>query len=306
MELASQYGNILSVSEYYMMQGPNLAREKRASRKSASRGKFLGSIFWHMRFRRKIILKNLDIAFPDHDLQWKKKIGKKCFQSIGSVLFEFFRLPGYFRDGTLDNILVIDKGKELLEKYRDSGAILITCHLGNWELAGARISAGGHKLTALAYRQKNSMVHKLMRKIRSSYKVDAVYHRDSIRPFLAKLKEREFICFLADQNTTPEKGIFVDFFGKQAVVVDLPAKLSVKMKKPILFFCAWYDEDSHLYHMEFEELKSEYELNQKQDVEKIVKLYTNRIEKAIREHPEQYLWFHKRWKTRPGSESNIY
>ncbi|PJB82419.1 MAG: lipid A biosynthesis acyltransferase [Acidobacteria bacterium CG_4_9_14_3_um_filter_49_7] len=283
-----------------------MGNTKKTSRKSVRRGKLLGSIFWHIRFRRKIILKNLNIAFPNKNLQWKKTIGKKCFQSIGSVLFEFFRLPVYFRDDKLDNILVVDKGQDLLEKYKDTGAILITCHLGNWELAGARISAWGHKLTALAYRQKSNIVHKYMHKIRSSYKMNVVYHRDSMRPFLATLKRREFIGFLADQNTTPEKGIFVNFFGKQAIVVDLPAKLSVKMKRSILFFCACYDEKDHMYHMELEELKSDQELNEKGDVEKIVRMYTDRIEEAIRQHPEQYLWFHKRWKTRPDSESNIY
>jgi len=125
----------------------------------------LGDIFWHFRFRRKVILKNLNIAFPDKDLKWKKSIGKKCFQSIGSVLFEFFRLPSYFSTGKLNKILVIDKGKELLEKYRDTGAVLVSCHLGNWEIAGAMISAMGHKLSVLAYRQKNNTVHKLMHRI---------------------------------------------------------------------------------------------------------------------------------------------
>ncbi|MCK5878809.1 MAG: lipid A biosynthesis acyltransferase [Holophagae bacterium] len=279
---------------------------KRTSRKSVRRGKLLGRIFWHIRFRRKIILKNLDIAFPDKDLQWKKAIGKKCFQSIGSVLFEFLRIPFYFRNNKLDEILVIEKGEDLLEKYRDTGAILVTCHLGNWELAGPGISAKGHKLTVLAYRQKNNITHKFMHKIRTSCGMKVVYHRESMRPFIATLKRGEFIGFLADQNTTLERGIFVNFFGKKAIAVDLPAKLAVKLKKPILFFYTCYDENDRLYHMELEEIKSDHEQNDKKDVEKLVRAYTNKIETTICRYPEHYLWFHKRWKTRPASESDVY
>ncbi|NOY23849.1 MAG: lysophospholipid acyltransferase family protein [Acidobacteria bacterium] len=127
-----------------------------------------------------------------------------------------------------------------------------------------------------------------------------------MRPLFATLKRNEFIAFLADQNTTDERGIFVDFFGKQAIAVDLPAKLAAKMQKPILFFCAFYDKKDHLYHMELEELKSKDEMNNKDNVKGIVRTYTDKIEETIRQHPEQYLWFHKRWKTRPGNESQVY
>lgn len=279
---------------------------KKASRKSVRKGKLLGSVFWYTRFRRQIILKNLNIAFPDKDLKWKKSIGKKCFQSIASVLFEFLRLPSYFRDGKLGDILIIEKGEELLEKYKNTGAILVSCHFGNWELAGAVISARGHKLSALAYKQKNDKIHKFMHKTRTSCGMKVVYHRDSMRPLLATLKQGEFIAFLADQNTNLERGIFVDFFGKKAIAVDLPAKLAVKMKKPILFFYACYDKNDRLYHMELEELKSDHELNEKNDIEKLVRKYTNKIETTICRYPEHYLWFHKRWKTRPENEVSIY
>ncbi|NOZ12115.1 MAG: lysophospholipid acyltransferase family protein [Acidobacteria bacterium] len=279
---------------------------QKISETAMKKGRFLGTILWKCRFRREIILKNLHIAFPEKNMKWKQNVGKKCFQSIASVLFQFMKLPACFHSGELDEILKLEKGEELLDKYREQGAVLVSCHLGNWELAGARISASGNKVTALAYRQKNNRVHRYMHKIRTSCNMDVVYHRDSMRPLISKLKQGEFIAFLADQNTTSERGIFVDFFGKTAIAVDLPAKLAVKLKKPLLFFCAVYDEKDHQYHMRIEELKSDSEMNRPEDIERIVTLYTARIEKAIRQHPEQYLWFHKRWKTRPGTESSVY
>jgi len=283
-----------------------MSKIRKTSAKAIRKGKILGSVLWHAHFRRKIILKNLNIAFPDKDLHWKKSIGKRCFQSIASVLFEFLKLSSYFCDNKLDSILVIDKGRELLEQHRDTGAIIVSCHLGNWELAGAMISSMGIKLSVLAYRQKNGWVHNFMHKIRTTCKMAPIYHRDSMRPLISTLKQNKFIAFLADQNTTAKKGIFVNFFSKPAIAVDLPAKLAVKMKKPLLFFCNIYNEKDHMYHMELEELKSDQELNEKGDVEKIVRMYTDRIEEAIRQHPEQYLWFHKRWKTQPESEPGVY
>ncbi len=279
---------------------------KKESKKSIRNGRILGNFFWYIRFRRKIIMKNLDIAFPEQNRKWKKKTGKRCFQSIASVLFEFLKLPDYFTSGKLNQILVIDKGANILEKYRNTGAVLISCHLGNWEIAGAMISALKCKLSVLAYRQKNEKVHRFMHKIRTSCGMDVIYHRNSIRPLFTKLKENEFIGFLADQNTTVERGIFVDFFGKEAIAVDLPAKLAIRTKKPILFFYACYNEDDGMYHMELEELKGPDELNKKENLEEIVRIYTEKIEETIRQHPECYLWFHKRWKTRPTHDSAVY
>ncbi len=284
-----------------------LLYDKKLNRnKALKRGEFLGSLFWKTGIRKKVVLRNLEIAFPDKDKKWRDEIGKKAYIHLGRVIMEFGKLSDYLCTKKIKDLIVIEEGYDLLEKHKNCGTILITGHIGNWEMLGTGLAAKGFKVSALAYKQKNEKVNEILHEIRTSCCINIVYHRDSVKPLVSALKRNEMVAFLVDQNTVKERGLFVDFFGKKALTVDFPAKLAVKLKKPVLFCYTHFDEESKIYKMFVEKIEWDKGNSDEESVKNLVQAYTKKIEEAIKRCPYQYLWGHKRWKTRPEGEASLY
>jgi KDO2-lipid IV(A) lauroyltransferase len=268
-------------------------------------GESIGSLFWKLGYRKKVILKNLDIAFPEKSLKWKEEIGKKSLQNIGRILTEFPKIPEYVKTGEIEDIFKIVKGEELLQK--EGGKILISAHIGNWELAGAGLAYKYSNIYGLAFRLKNKKLNDLITSIRENSGIKIIFHDQPLKTFIKALNEGKIITFLADQNALRHRGIFVDFFGFPASTVNFPAKLAVKYNKEVYFGYGYYDLKSYKFLAEVEKVEYEKTGNQEEDIKNLVQAYTKKIEEAVKKHPEQYFWVHKRWKARPeGQSENIY
>ncbi|WP_242462860.1 lysophospholipid acyltransferase family protein [Persephonella atlantica] len=264
-------------------------------------GEKIGSTFWRLGYRKKVILKNLDIAFPEKEKEWKEKTGEKSLQSIGRTLVEFPKLPEYVKNKDIDRIFVIEEGEEILKEK--GGKIIVSAHIGNWELGGAGISRKYGKIVSLAYRLKNKKLNSLITQIRESSGMKIIFHDQPLKDFLKALREGMTIVFLVDQNALRHRGVFVDFFSLPASTVSFPAKLSAKYGYPIIFSYQYYDFKTRIYKGVVKNL----EIPDRKDVKSIVQSYTKEVEIAVRKHPEQYFWVHKRWKTRPeGEPENLY
>ena len=268
-------------------------------------GESIGSLFWSLRYRKKVILRNLDIAFPEKPLKWKLSIGKKSLQNIGRVLTEFPKIPKYVETGQIEEIFQIVKGKELLET--EGGKILISAHIGNWELAGAGLSYNYDNIYDLAFRMRNKKLNNLITSIREKAGIKIIFHDQPLRTFIKALNQGKIITFLADQNALAHRGVFVDFFGYPASTITFPAKLAIKYNKPVYFGYSYYNLENYNIYCEIEEIKYEKTGNIENDIKNLVQTYTKKIEEAVKKHPEQYFWVHKRWKTRPkGEPENTY
>ncbi|NPA58140.1 MAG: lysophospholipid acyltransferase family protein [Aquificae bacterium] len=268
-------------------------------------GEGLGSLFWHGGYRREVILTNLEMAFPFTDTEWKKKIGKLSLQNIGRTLTEFPKIPDYVKTGYIDEIFRFEEGRELL--HREGGKILITAHIGNWEIGGAGLSREVGQVYTLAYRMKNKKLNRLITQIRESAGAKIIFHDQPLKDFVKALKNGKTIVFLADQNALRHRGVFVDFFGHKASTVSFPAKLSLKYGVPVLFGYQYYHYETKTYRAVVREVPQPEKGSYDDMVIQLVQNYTKKIEEAVREHPDQYFWVHKRWKTRPeGEPENIY
>ncbi|RMD45859.1 MAG: lipid A biosynthesis acyltransferase [Aquificota bacterium] len=265
------------------------------------RGEAIASLLRSLKYRKDVVFKNLEIAFPDKDKKWKEKIYSETLLNMGRNLAEFFKIPQYYKTGEIKHIFSINEGKGILDKYKGKGAILVTAHLGNWEIAGSGLVSSGYKITALAYRQKNKNVNSFIEEIRTNSGVDIIYHDQSLKKFLKVLNEGNFIAFLVDQNALRHRGVFVDFFGLKASTVSFPAKLAIKYKKPVIFTYCIFDEKTKKYSFFAKEISYTGD-----NVENLVQLYTKAVENAVKQYPGQYLWTHKRWKTRPEGEKEFY
>ena len=275
--------------------------EKLPREKALKKGEVIASLLRLFKYRKEVVFKNLDIAFPEKDKEWKENIYRGTISNIGRNIIEFPKIPQYFKSGSIKNIVQIKEGKEILDKYRGKGAILVTAHLGNWEIAGSGLTAYSYPITALAYRQKNTEINNLIEKIRKESGLRIIYHDQTLKEFLKALNSGEFIAFLVDQNALRHRGTFVDFFGMKASTVTFPAKLAVKYKKPVLFSYFIFNEKSKSYELFIEEINIE-----NKDIKQLTQDYTKAIEEAVRKYPSQYLWTHKRWKTRPEGEKEFY
>ena len=273
--------------------------------KALKKGELLGSLLNFIGYRKKVILKNLDIAFPELDKSEREKIAKGVLQYIGRNIVDFVRIPVYSRKNQVLDIADIVEGKDLLDKYKNKGAILITGHIGNWEILGAVISKLNYKITVLAYRQENKEINQFIESIRTSANIGIIYHDQPLKKMLKTLSEGGFLGFLADQNALRHRGVFVDFFNFPASTISLPAKISLKYKIPMIFTYNYLDLKDKKYKIFFKEINiSKYSKNQYRE---LTQEFTKELEKAIRKNPSQYLWTHKRWKTRPeGEPENIY
>ncbi len=273
--------------------------------KALKRGEQIGSLLHLIGYRKDVIKKNLSIAFPEKDEEWKNTITVNTLKQIGRVLAEFPKIPSYQKTGEILNIFQIKEGEELLYKYKDEGFILLTGHIGNWEIINIGLSIKGFKLTGLAYRQRNQRVNKIIEEIRTSTGSQVIYHDQPMRSFLKALNSKRILSFLIDQNTLRHRGVFVDFFGKKASTVSFPAKIALKYKKPVLFCYCVFNNETKGYDFYVNKVNTD-DLTEK-DIPILVQRYTNEVENAVRRFPDQYLWTHKRWKTRPeGEEENIY
>ena len=274
--------------------------------KALKKGEAIASLLRFLKYRKNVVFKNLDIAFPEKEQVWKENIYHKTLSNIGRNIIEFPRIPYYFQSGKIKDIFIIKKGKELLDKYKTEGAILVTAHLGNWEIAGSGLTAYSYPITALAYRQKNKEINQLIEEIRTKSGLEIIYHDQNLKTFLKALNQGKFIAFLVDQNALRHRGTFVDFFGLKASTVTFPAKLAIKYNKPILFSYCIFDENTKSYNAYIEEIDFEKTGNIEEDIKNLTQTYTKYIENAVRKFPGQYLWTHKRWKTRPEGEKEIY
>jgi KDO2-lipid IV(A) lauroyltransferase len=262
----------------------------------------IGNFLYFINYRKNVVEKNLSIAFPDKDQKWKDFIRKKSLQNIGRVLVEFPRQPYYVKSREIKDIVKIEKGLNLLEEIKKSGGIIVSGHISSWEMCGTGLSYCLNGLTSLAYRQKNEKVNKIITQIREQSGIKIIYHDQPLKYFINALKNREVISFLVDQNALKHRGYFVDFFGLKASTVNFPAKLVAKYKVPILVSYIYFNEEDKKYYITVERLEYQQGTAEEETAFNITQAYTKKIEEYVRKHPDQYLWVHKRWKTRENED----
>ncbi len=279
----------------------NLDRDK-----ALKKGEAIASLLRLIKYRKDVVFKNLDIAFPEKSYPWKEEVYKSTISNIGRNIVEFLRMPYYYQSKEIKRIFSIEEGKDLLDKYREQGAVLVTAHLGNWEIAGSGLTAYSYPITALAYRQKNEKINAVIESIRKESGMEIIYHDQNLKTFLKALNQGRYIAFLVDQNALRHRGVFVDFFGLKASTVTFPAKLAVKYNKPILFSYCIYSENEKKYKAYIKEIHYKKSGNFEEDIKRLTQSYTKYIEEAVKRYPGQYLWTHKRWKTRPEGEKEFY
>ncbi|MGE0103091.1 MAG: lysophospholipid acyltransferase family protein [Blastocatellales bacterium] len=250
---------------------------------------------------------NLRIAFPELDAAGRDRILRGTFRNLGRLLGEISGFPRLNRANIESVVRYAGLENYLEAKGRGRGVILLTGHIGCWELSVFAHSIYGHPMSFLARRVDNPLVERLAESYRSRYGNRSIDKKNSVREVLRTLKGGGVVGILADLNASREEGVFCDFFGIPACTTAGVATLALRTGAIVLPGYLIWDDEEKIHRLHFDEpIETINTGNYKDDVLANTARYAGALESVIRSHPDQWLWIHRRWRTRPEGEPEIY
>ncbi|MHB8215638.1 MAG: lysophospholipid acyltransferase family protein [Candidatus Sulfotelmatobacter sp.] len=260
----------------------------------------------HVRLRQ-VGMRNLALAFPEKTEAERARILRGEFASLGRQLAEVCHFPKYTREN-VEQVVVYDGLENYQRAYaRGKGVLFLTAHFGGWELSAFSHSLHGHWMHVVARAMDNVYLDRLIRRYRTMHDNQTVDKDDFVRGLLAAMKAGEVVGILMDTNMTPPQGIFVDFFGIPACTASGLARIALRTDAAVVPTFTIWDAELRKYRLRFDPA---VELVRTSDLEADIKANTQRftsiIEEYVRKYPEQWLWVHRRWKTRPAGEKGLY
>jgi KDO2-lipid IV(A) lauroyltransferase len=227
------------------------------------------------------------------------EIARASYEHLGRSAVETAMLPSLGKEGVLGLFDGADNW-EALERARAQGrgVIIVTGHLGNWELAGSYVAARGVPLDVIVRRMANPLFDRFLNGTRERIGMRVVYDAEAVRRTPRALREGSAVAFLADQGVLGLASTFVPFFGRPAKTPRGPAVFALRFKAPVVFACALRKPNGR-FVMHFEEVPVQDTGDRDTDVDAIVATYTATLERWVRRAPEQYFWQHRRWRRQP-------
>jgi KDO2-lipid IV(A) lauroyltransferase len=271
-------------------------------------GKSLGRIAYSLAGRlRRTGHRNLELAFPEKSEQERDEIVRACFISLGRILGLFSQFSTRSAE-TLRQLFDINGLEHLSSaKAQGKGVICFTAHLGAWELTALSLSLFDYPISFLVRRIDNDLVERLIDKSRQRFGNKTLDKLSAARSMVKTLRSGELLGLLTDLNTLDDEAIFVDFFGVPAATNFMVAKLALRTNSPIVPIFAPWDEARERYVVTiYPPIRPKPTGNEDDDVRALTTQLSRTIEDQILHHPGQWLWIHKRWKTRPPGGPAIY
>lgn len=250
---------------------------------------------------------NLRLAFPDWTDAQRRQILHRMVRYLGWMAAEFAHFPDLSREN-IERLVVLDGFENFDAAHRrGKGVIFLTGHMSAWELAPFAQALYGHPLSFLARAVDNQRVDALVNHYRCLSGNRPIEKNNAARAMLRVLHDGGTVGILADQNTSLDEGIFVDFFGIPAATTTGLARIARRTDAAVVPGFLFWDGAMRKYRLRFE---AAVQLQHTEDEDTDIRVNTARfnkvIEDYIRAHPDQWLWVHKRWKNRPTGEPSLY
>lgn len=250
---------------------------------------------------RRIADQNLARAWPDCDAEWRKQTIDGVFRSIGRLLVTFARFPQITKTNVGDWIRYEGFEHYRRAKERGKGVLFATGHLGNWELSAYAHALLTEPMNVVVRPLDNPVIDAVVERRRALSGNTLLSKRDFARSIFKALRNNEPVGILVDQNSSAENGAFVPFFGTLACANLTFARLAARSGAAVIPGFATWSETERRYILRF---YPEIEITG--DAVEDTRRIQSAIENAIRETPDQWLWIHRRWKTRPDGEESLY
>ncbi len=263
------------------------------------------SLFLLDRRHRRRALGHVRHAFPDWDEGRVTEVARRSYQRLAQLAVEMLFMPRRIRAENYETHLVRKNARGALDLlHAREPMLLVTGHFGNWEAMPYFLSLGGHAVAVTVRPLDNTLINDWLLGIRRTHGVNVIEKWDHAESRIVEaLQNREAVGFVADQNGG-DRGVFVPFFGRLASTPKTVGLLAVGMKLPVI--CG-YARRLDGYRLKFEIatvdiIRPEDWAERADPLFYITARYVAAIERFVREHPEDYLWMHRRWKSRPRFE----
>lgn len=247
--------------------------------------------------------RSIQRAFPHWTQEERDRCVRRSFEHFLQLAVETIHADRLMpHGGWVDRIKFCDVGPSLAYLNQQRPMILITGHLGNWEVVGYYLSMMGFRVHALARPLDNQLLNDWALNVRQRRGLRIITKWEATDQMLNVIRKGEPLCFVADQNAG-NRGMFVPFFGRLASSYKSIGLLAMRYELPIVVGFAHRAEDGFNYEVGVTEVIEPEDWQDRQDALFYITARFNRgLEMTIRRRPEQYLWMHRRWKSRPKHE----
>jgi len=256
---------------------------------------------------RRVGLRNLALAFPAMPASERELVLRLEYRHLGWLLAEFCQMSTY-SPGFAGRFIRYEGLEHYLgARDRGNGVLVLTGHLGAWELSSFYHSLAGYPMGMVIRRLDNPLVDALVNRIRCQHGNRVLHKDDFARGLLAAMRGGETVGILMDTNMTPPQGLFVPFFGVVACTASGLARVALKTGAAVLPGFLLWEESERQYVLRFSpELALTDTGDAEADTADNTARFTAVLEEAIRKYPSQWLWMHRRWKTRPPGAEPLY
>ena len=271
-------------------------------------GILIGGLVYYLHPRlRRVGLRNLEMAFPEKSPAERRKILRGVYVSLGRLLGEACLFPRYTA-GNVSQVAVYQgfENFEAAEK-RGKGVLLLTGHFGGWEVGSFFHSLQGHPMQIVVRPLDNPYVDALLTRYRGLHG-NAMIGKDGFaRGIIAGTRKNETVGVLMDTNMTPPQGVFVDFFGIPACTASGVARVALHTGATVVPAFTIWDPVLRKYRVEFDRpVEMVRTGDHEADAVANTAIFTKILEEYVRRYPDQWLWVHRRWKTRPAGDAPLY
>jgi KDO2-lipid IV(A) lauroyltransferase len=256
---------------------------------------------------RRVGMRNLAIAFPQKKRTERTHILRQVYKNLGRQLAEFCLFPRYTKENVV-GVAVYDGFENFAAAdARGKGVIFITAHFGGWEIGSFVHSLHGHPLNIVIRPLDNPYLNTMVDQYRTQHGNRTFPKQDFARGLLSSLHRGETVGILMDTNMTPPQGAFVDFFGVPACTATGLARVALHTEAAVIPGFTVWDEELGKYRIRFDQAIALVRTGDDEaDAVTNTAAFTKVIESYIARYPEQWLWVHRRWKTRPPGEPQLY
>lgn len=293
--------------QYFALRGAVAALDLLSMRRAGTIGEWIGSLGYRpLGIRRAVVERQVRAALPALGEREVLRIARASYEHLGRTTIETALLPAYSREQIVAMFERVD-GWDVVERARakGKGMLIVSGHLGNWELAGAFVAASGVPLEAVARGMENPLFDRYITETRRSIGMTVIHDSDAVRRVPRATREGHAVAMLVDQGAAGLASSWVPFFGRLAKTPRGPAVFALRLGAPVVFATA-LRQPSGKYVMHYEEVPVHPTGDREADIDRIVADYTSTLERWIRRAPEQYFWHHRRWKhQRPGTPPEL-
>lgn len=256
---------------------------------------------------RAVGMTNLELAFPERSGEQRQDLLRRLYRNLGWLLAEFCQMRKYTPENSQSFLRCDGLERYVAARDRGNGVLIVTGHLGVWELSSFYHSLMGYPMSMVIRRLDNAKVDRLVNEIRCLHGNRVLHKDDFARGLLGAMRRGETVGILMDTNMTPPQGVFVPFFGKQACTASGLARVALRTGAAVMPGFMLWEEKEKKYVLHFgDEIVFERTGDDEADAVTNTAKCTAVIEEYVRRYPDQWLWVHRRWKTRLEGEEAVY